>query len=331
MTPILEIDDLHTHFFTRDGVVRAIEGLSLTVQAGEVLGIVGESGCGKSVTALSVMRLIPASAGGIVKGQVRFEGKDLAILSEPQMRSIRGNQIAMVFQEPMTSLNPVMRVGQQISEVLRWHRSLQGEAARQESIALLQRVEMPDPQRQINAYPHELSGGMRQRVMIAIALAGRPRLLIADEPTTALDVTIQAQILELIRKIQRDDGMSVLLITHDLGVIAEMCDRVAVMYAGRVVEQGTVMDIFDRPAHPYTRGLLASRPKIAAGANWLSTIEGTVPAVGQMGGGCSFAPRCKLASPDCAQRPALREVGPSHLAACVTPFERMSDPRAQTP
>lgn len=190
---------------------------------------------------------------------------------------------------------------------------------------------MPDPQRQIDAYPHELSGGMRQRVMIAIALAGRPRLLIADEPTTALDVTIQAQILQLIRKIQRDDGMSVLLITHDLGVIAEMCDRVAVMYAGRVVEQGTVMDIFDRPAHPYTRGLLASRPKIAAGANWLSTIEGTVPAVGQMGAGCSFAPRCKLASPDCERRPALREVGPSHLAACVTPFERTSDPRALTP
>jgi oligopeptide/dipeptide ABC transporter ATP-binding protein len=207
---------------------------------------------------------------------------------------------------------------------------MQGEAARQEGIALLKRVEMPDPQRQIDAYPHELSGGMRQRVMIAIALAGRPKLLIADEPTTALDVTIQAQILELIRNIQRDDGMSVLLITHDLGVIAEMCDRVAVMYAGRVVEQGAVLDIFDRPAHPYTRGLLASRPKISAGSSWLSTIEGTVPAVGQMGTGCSFAPRCALAGPDCAQRPPLREVGVAHQAACVRPFEGAPEPKAET-
>ena len=326
--PMLQVQQLSTGLGAEGPEI--LSAVDITLNSGEVLGVVGESGSGKSLLALSIMGLLPPAIS-VRGGQVFLQSQNLLQLQAPALRALRGKAMAMIFQEPMTSLNPVMRVGQQISEVLRWHRSLQGEAARQESIALLQRVEMPDPQRQIDAYPHELSGGMRQRVMIAIALAGRPRLLIADEPTTALDVTIQAQILELIRKIQRDDGMSVLLITHDLGVIAEMCDRVAVMYAGRVVEQGTVMDIFDRPAHPYTRGLLASRPKIAAGANWLSTIEGTVPAVGQMGGGCSFAPRCKLASPDCNQRPALREVGPSHLAACVTPFERMSDPRAQTP
>ena len=237
------------------------------------------------------------------------------------MRALRGKDIAMIFQEPMTSLNPVMRVGQQIGEVLRWHLALNGEAARAEGITLLRRVEMPDPQRQIDAYPHELSGGMRQRVMIAMALAGRPRLLVADEPTTALDVTIQAQILNLLRKLQQDSGMSVLLITHDLGVIAEMCDRVAVMYAGRVVEFGSALDIFDRPAHPYTRGLLASRPKVSAGAQWLSTIEGTVPAVGQMGPGCAFAPRCALARAACTSLPPLRTVGAGHQAACVAPFE----------
>ena len=326
--PMLQVQQLSTGLGA-DGP-EILSAVDITLNSGEVLGVVGESGSGKSLLALSIMGLLPPAIS-VRGGQVFLQSQNLLQLQAQALRALRGKAMAMIFQEPMTSLNPVMRVGQQIGEVLRWHRSLQGEAARQESIALLQRVEMPDPQRQIDAYPHELSGGMRQRVMIAIALAGRPRLLIADEPTTALDVTIQAQILELIRKIQRDDGMSVLLITHDLGVIAEMCDRVAVMYAGRVVEQGTVMDIFDRPAHPYTRGLLASRPKIAAGANWLSTIEGTVPAVGQMGAGCSFAPRCKLASPDCNQRPALREVGPSHLAACVTPFERMSDPRAPTP
>jgi oligopeptide/dipeptide ABC transporter ATP-binding protein len=254
-------------------------------------------------------------------GQVHLQGQDLLALPPRQMRALRGKDVAMIFQEPMTSLNPVMRVGQQIGEVLRWHLSLQGDAARAEGIALLRRVEMPDPQRQIDAYPHELSGGMRQRVMIAMALAGRPRLLIADEPTTALDVTIQSQILNLLRKLQQDSGMSVLLITHDLGVIAEMCDRVAVMYAGRVVEQGAVLDIFDRPTHPYTRGLLASRPKISAGAQWLSTIDGTVPALGQMGPGCSFAPRCPLARTACTSVPALREVGPGHQAACVVPLE----------
>jgi oligopeptide/dipeptide ABC transporter ATP-binding protein len=297
-----------------------LSGVDLALGSGEVLGVVGESGSGKSMLALSIMGLLPHPIM-VRNGQVHLQGQDLLALPPRQMRALRGKDVAMIFQEPMTSLNPVMRVGQQIGEVLRWHLSLQGDAARAEGIALLRRVEMPDPQRQIDAYPHELSGGMRQRVMIAMALAGRPRLLIADEPTTALDVTIQSQILNLLRKLQQDSGMSVLLITHDLGVIAEMCDRVAVMYAGRVVEQGAVLDIFDRPAHPYTRGLLASRPKISAGAQWLSTIDGTVPALGQMGPGCSFAPRCPLARTACTSVPALREVGPEHQAACVVPFE----------
>ena len=294
--------------------------VDLSLASGEVLGVVGESGSGKSMLALSIMGLLPEPIT-VRSGQVLLQGQELLALPARQLRALRGKDIAMIFQEPMTSLNPVMRVGQQIGEALRWHLSLQGEAARKEGIDLLRRVEMPDPQRQIDAYPHELSGGMRQRVMIAMALAGRPRLLIADEPTTALDVTIQAQILNLLRKLQQDSGMSVLLITHDLGVIAEMCDRVAVMYAGRVVEFGSALDIFDRPAHPYTRGLLASRPKISAGAEWLSTIEGTVPALGQMGPGCSFAPRCPLARAACGSVPALRDIGPGHQAACVVPFE----------
>ena len=327
-TPILQVQQVTTALGA-DGP-EILSAVDISLKSGEVLGVVGESGSGKSMLALSIMGLLPRPIT-VRTGDILLQDRNLLQLPAQELRALRGKDMAMIFQEPMTSLNPVMRVGQQIGEVLRWHRSMQGEAARQEGIALLKRVEMPDPLRQIDAYPHELSGGMRQRVMIAIALAGRPKLLIADEPTTALDVTIQAQILELIRNIQRDDGMSVLLITHDLGVIAEMCDRVAVMYAGRVVEQGAVLDIFDRPAHPYTRGLLASRPKISAGSNWLSTIEGTVPAVGQMGTSCSFAPRCALAGPDCAQRPPLREVGVAHHAACVRPFEGGHDPKAQTP
>ena len=327
-TPMLQVQQVTTTLGT--GGPEILSAVDISLNSGEVLGVVGESGSGKSMLALSIMGLLPRPIA-VSGGEILLQGRNLLQLQAQELRALRGKDMAMIFQEPMTSLNPVMRVGQQIGEVLRWHRSMQGEAARQEGIALLKRVEMPDPLRQIDAYPHELSGGMRQRVMIAIALAGRPKLLIADEPTTALDVTIQAQILELIRNIQRDDGMSVLLITHDLGVIAEMCDRVAVMYAGRVVEQGAVLDIFDRPAHPYTRGLLASRPKISAGANWLSTIEGTVPAVGQMGAGCSFAPRCPLAGPACDQRPPLHEVGPAHQAACVRPFEGGHDLKAQTP
>jgi len=326
-SPLLQVQQLSTALGSRGPDI--LSDIELSLGHGEVLGVVGESGSGKSMLALSIMGLLPSPIR-VRQGAITLQGKDLLNLPATELRALRGKDMAMIFQEPMTSLNPVMRVGQQIGEVLRWHRALQGAAAREESIALLRRVEMPDPQRQIDAYPHELSGGMRQRVMIAIALAGKPQLLIADEPTTALDVTIQAQILGLMRKIQRDDKMSMLLITHDLGVIAEMCDRVAVMYAGRVVEQGAVLDIFDRPAHPYTRGLLASRPRIAAGAQWLSTIEGTVPGIGQTGAGCSFAPRCGLAGPACHQRPPLREVGPAHLAACVSPFAPEPDTAVPT-
>ena len=327
LATILDVSGLSTGIGTRGPEI--LSDVSLQLRAGEVLGVVGESGSGKSMLALSIMGLLPHPVQ-TRSGRILLQGQDLLALPAQRLRALRGKDMAMIFQEPMTSLNPVMRVGQQIGEVLRWHLALQGAAAHEEGIALLRRVEMPDPQRQIDAYPHELSGGMRQRVMIAMALAGRPRLLIADEPTTALDVTIQAQILDLVRKLQRENGMSVLLITHDLGVIAEMCDRVAVMYAGRVVEAGTVLDIFDRPAHPYTRGLLASRPRISAGDQWLSTIEGTVPAPGQMPQGCSFAPRCKLARAQCALLPPLREVGPAHQAACVAPFELAAAEIART-
>ena len=315
--PLLQVAQLTTSLGAHGPeILRAVD---LQLNAGEVLGVVGESGSGKSMLALSLMGLLPPGVQ-VRGGDIRLQGHNLLAPDAAPMRALRGKDVAMIFQEPMTSLNPVMRVGQQIGEVLRWHTELRGAAARQEAIALLQRVEMPDAQRQVDAYPHELSGGMRQRVMIAMALAGRPKLLIADEPTTALDVTIQAQILDLMRKLQADDGMAVLLITHDLGVIAEMSDRVAVMYAGKVVETGTALDIFDRPGHPYTRGLLASRPRIDAGAQWLSTIEGTVPALGQMPAGCSFAPRCPLAQPACGVVPTLREVAPAHRVACITPF-----------
>jgi peptide/nickel transport system ATP-binding protein len=339
MTPILEIDGLHTHFRTRDGVVRAIEGLSLTVQAGEVLGIVGESGCGKSVTALSVMRLIPASAGGIVQGQVRFEGQDLASLSDAQMRKIRGNQIAMVFQEPMTSLNPVHTVGAQIAEAVRIHQGLSGPAAMARAAEMLNLVRIPDAARRLQDYPHQFSGGMRQRVMIAMALSCNPKLLIADEPTTALDVTIQAQILKLMMELNGRVGAAIMLITHDLGVIAETAHRVVVMYAGRKVEEATVQDLFDRPVHPYTRGLMASIPRGRQGvrARRLSEIPGIVPSLketvpGQPAfGGCAFAPRCSFATARChEQAPPLRDFNAppgkdaeqakpmpgAHLAAC---------------
>ena len=339
MVPILSIDDLHTHFFTRDGIVRAIDSLSLTVQAGEVLGIVGESGCGKSVTALSVMRLIPPKSGRIVRGSVSFEGQDLATLSDARMREIRGNQIAMVFQEPMTSLNPVHTIGAQIAEAVRIHQGLSRAAALARAVEMLGLVRIPDAARRVHDYPHEFSGGMRQRVMIAMALSCNPKLLIADEPTTALDVTIQAQILKLMVELNGRVGAAIMLITHDLGVIAETAHRVVVMYAGRKVEQAGVEALFERPIHPYTRGLLSSIPRGRQGArrNRLSEIPGMVPllreaAPGQAPfAGCAFAPRCGFATPRCHQQapPLLQysaagieqvsgsQVEPgAHLAAC---------------
>jgi len=326
MEPILAIDNLHTRFFTRDGAVRAIEGLSLTVQAGEVLGIVGESGCGKSVTALSVMRLIPAQSGRIVEGSVRFEGQDLAALSDAQMRSIRGNQIAMVFQEPMTSLNPVHTVGAQIAEAVSIHQGLSRSAAMARAVEMLGLVRIPDAARRVGDYPHQFSGGMRQRVMIAMALSCNPKLLIADEPTTALDVTIQAQILKLMMELNGRVGAAIMLITHDLGVIAETAHRVVVMYAGRKVEEATVDALFERPVHPYTRGLMASIPRGRQGARTrrLSEIPGIVPSLREAAPGqpafqgCAFAPRCAFATPRChSQAPPLLQYDATGIAELV--------------
>ena len=326
MVPALVIDNLHTRFFTRDGVVRAIEGLSLTVQAGEVLGIVGESGCGKSVTALSVMRLIPPQSGRIVQGTVTFEGQDLATLSDAEMRKIRGNQIAMVFQEPMTSLNPVHTVGAQIAEAVRIHQRLSRSAAMARAVEMLHLVRIPDAERRVHDYPHQFSGGMRQRVMIAMALSCNPKLLIADEPTTALDVTIQAQILKLMVELNGRVGAAIMLITHDLGVIAETAHRVVVMYAGRKVEEATVQALFDRPMHPYTRGLMASIPRGRQGtrARRLSEIPGVVPSLRETTPGvapltgCAFAPRCGFSTQRChAQEPPLLHYAEAVAAPAV--------------
>ena len=327
MVPVLSVENLHAHFFTRDGVVRAIDSLSLTVQAGEVLGIVGESGCGKSVTALSIMRLIPPKSGRIVQGSVQFEGKDLATLDDAQMRAMRGNQIAMVFQEPMTSLNPVHTIGAQIAEAVRIHQGLSNAAALARAVEMLGLVRIPDAARRVHDYPHEFSGGMRQRVLIAMALSCNPKLLIADEPTTALDVTIQAQILKLMVELNGRVGAAIMLITHDLGVIAETAHRVVVMYAGRKVEEAGVNALFDRPVHPYTRGLMTSIPRGRRGVRTrrLSEIPGMVPSLRESTPGqapfpgCAFAPRCGFAKPRChEQAPPLLPHGASgnHLAAC---------------
>jgi peptide/nickel transport system ATP-binding protein len=324
---LLEVDDLTTHFFTRDGVVRAVDGVSFRVMRGEVLAIVGESGCGKSVTSLSIMRLIASPPGRTVRGRVLFEGRDLLELPEPEMRKIRGNAISMIFQEPMTSLNPVLTIGRQIAEALVLHRGMSREQALARSVELLREVRIPAPERRVTQYPHQLSGGMRQRVMIAMALACKPRLLIADEPTTALDVTIQAQILDLMRELSRKTGASIVLITHDLGVVAEMAERVVVMYAGRKVEEASVADLFARPRHPYTRGLLDSIPKLrgaavantsgAAGRRRLAEIAGTVPSLSEPIVGCAFAPRCGFATARCrVDSPLLEEKTAAHFAAC---------------
>jgi peptide/nickel transport system ATP-binding protein/oligopeptide transport system ATP-binding protein len=301
---LLEVKNLRTHFPTRAGLVRAVDGVSFHVDEGELLGLVGESGCGKSITALSLMRLIGAP-GRIAGGEIWFGGENLLAVSEERMREIRGDDIAMIFQDPMTSLNPVYTVGEQIAEALRLHRSLNRKQARDAAVAAMREVSIPDPARRADDYPHQLSGGMRQRVMIAMALACDPRLLIADEPTTALDVTIQAQILELIDELRRTRNLAVLLITHDLGVVAEVADRVAVMYTGRIVEESPVAELFARPKHPYTEGLLRSVPKLTEAhvkkAVRLSTIEGTVPKPTNLPDGCHFAPRCPHCMPRCTE------------------------------
>jgi peptide/nickel transport system ATP-binding protein len=330
-TPLLAIEDLQTHFFTRDGVVRAVDGVPYAVEAGETLAVVGESGCGKSVTALSILRLVPSPPGRIVGGAIRFEGVDLLQIGEGEMRRIRGNEISMIFQEPMTSLNPVLTVSRQITETLILHRGLTARAAAARAIEMLRLVRIPEPERRARQYPHELSGGMRQRVMIAMALACHPKLLIADEPTTALDVTIQAQILDLMRELKSEIGAAIILITHDLGVVAEMAQRVVVMYAGRKVEEAPVGDLFRRPQHPYTLGLLASVPRLGgtlgrAEPPRLAEIPGTVPSLSAPIVGCAFAPRCAYATERCSREaPPLEAKTAAHLAACFE-GERLPPP-----
>ena len=318
--PLLSVEQLQTHFATSDGINRAVDGVSFHVNAGETLAIVGESGCGKSVTAMSILRLIPEPPGKIA-GAIKFQGKDLLKLSDREMRAIRGNSISMIFQEPMTSLNPVLTVGRQIGETLRLHQGLSAHQAEERAIEMLDLVGIPEARRRVREYPHQLSGGMRQRVMIAIALACNPKLLIADEPTTALDVTIQAQILDLMRDLKHRVGAAIVLITHDLGVVAEVAERVIVMYAGRKVEEATVAQLFAKPRHPYTQGLLGSVPKLGSSLTGettrLAEIPGLVPSLKRKLDGCVFASRCQYATDLCRQvAPGLEEKVPGHIAAC---------------
>jgi len=319
--PLLRIEGLKTHFATDDGMVHAVDGVDLEVDRGETLGVVGESGSGKTVTALTVVKLIAMPPGRIVAGRILWQGRDLAPLSSEELRPIRAREIAVIFQEPMTSLNPVFTIGEQIAEVLRLHENLSRKAALARTVEMLDLVKIPNPQRRAGDYPHQFSGGMRQRVMIAMALACNPKLLIADEPTTALDVTIQAQILELLAELKGRLGMAVMLITHAMGVIAENAQRVAVMYAGKVVEEAPVAELFRAPRHPYTQGLIRSIPRVDVGAGErrrLAAIPGVVPALINPPEGCRFAPRCAHAKAQCtAATPALRAVGERHRAACV--------------
>lgn len=317
--PILSIRDLRTSIFNEDGEARVVNGLSFDVLAGEMLGVVGESGCGKSMTSLSILGLLPAKSARVVGGSARYAGRDLLGLKDRELRKLRGGQISMIFQEPMTSLNPVLTIGDQITEALLLHENISRKMARDRAIEMLRLVRVSDPERRLNDYPHQFSGGMRQRVMIAMALACRPRLLIADEPTTALDVTIQAQILKLMLDLRRSTGTAVILITHDLGVVAETCDRVIVMYAGQKVEEALASELFQRPTHPYTQGLLESKPQVGAAKQGQRLIEipGTVPSPRETIRGCAFAPRCRLASEQClVERPELRSVEVRHLVAC---------------
>ena len=323
MSTLLSVKDLKVHFMTTGRTVRALDGVSFEIEEGQTFGLVGETGCGKSVTALSVLRLIPFPPGRIVGGEVRFRGRDLLRLSEGEIRSIRGKEISMIFQEPMTSLNPVFRVGDQMSEVIRLHQGLDRSRAWSQSVEMLEKVQIPDARRVAKQFPHQLSGGMRQRVMIAMELSCHPYLLIADEPTTALDVTIQAQILRLIREMKKELHTSILLITHDLGVIAEMCDRVGVMYAGSMVEEAGVEEIFSAPGHPYTRGLWGAIPRVDEERDALAVIPGMVPDLSHPPAGCKFHPRCAHRFGPCDQNsPPLAAVAPGHWVACFLYGER---------
>ena len=318
MTALLEVKDLRTSFkLESGGEFSPVDGVSFSVQAGRTLGIVGESGCGKSVTSLSIMGLLPKGQGRISAGAIEFEGRDLSKLKPDEMRNLRGNRMAMIFQEPMTSLNPAFTIGQQLIEGIRCHLDLNAAEARLHAIEMLRRVRIPSPEQRIDEYPHKLSGGMRQRVMIAMALSCKPKLLIADEPTTALDVTIQAQVLDLMRTLREETGTAIILITHDLGVIAELADDVVVMYSGRVVERASVQQLFSNPQHPYTIGLLGSIPKLHLEQNRLDAIEGQVPTPMSQVSGCRFAPRCPFAVAQCHQQsPTLKDLGGGHEAAC---------------
>src|ERR1700686_5486795 len=323
--PLLSVKDLEVTFSTDDGIVRAVNGLSLDLEAGKTLGIVGESGSGKSVTALSIMRLIAMPPGRIERGTIEFEGQDLLKLGEAQMRHIRGNKISMIFQDPMTSLNPVLTIGEQIAETIMLHQHKNRRQAYERSIEMLDVVRIPEAASRIKNYPHQFSGGMRQRVMIAMALACDPQLLIADEPTTALDVTLQAQILDLMRELKAASGAAIILITHDLGVVAEVCDDVAVMYAGEIVERAAVDELFASPQHPYTVGLLGSIPRLDRRASHLATIEGMVPNMTKLPAGCRFAARCPFVGDAClAAPPPFAAVSPGHWSRCIkAPLERL--------
>jgi peptide/nickel transport system ATP-binding protein len=324
--PVLEIDDLKVYFANRDGIFRAVDGVSFSLDPGETLGIVGESGCGKSVTAMSVLRLIPSPPSVVAGGAIRYRGTDLLKVSERRMREIRGNEISMIFQDPMTSLNPVLTIGEQIAETIILHQKLGRRAAWERSVEMLQLVNIPEPRRRAGEYPHQFSGGMRQRAMIALALACHPNVLIADEPSTALDVTIQAQILDLMLKLKEEFGTAIIMITHDLGVVAETCARVLVMYAGRKVEEAPVAELFSSPLHPYTHGLLASIPRLdlggapQVGRQRLTEIPGMVPSLHDRVGGCSFAPRCPRATAQCREAaPPLEPHGGGRMVACWKP------------
>ncbi len=316
--PLLKIEDLHTQFFTEEGVVNAVNGVNYEIMPGEILGLVGESGCGKTVSALSILRLIPNPPGKITSGKILFDGEDILKMNEEEIRHIRGNKIGMIFQEPMTSLNPVLTIGRQLTETLELHLKMNKQAATQRAIELLEMVGIPDAKLRIKDYPHQFSGGMRQRVMIAMALSCNPKLLLADEPTTALDVTIQAQILELLTRLTRELGTSVIIITHNLGVVARYADRVNVMYAGRIIESASAAELYPNPRHPYTLGLLRSVPRLdQAQKARLDPIEGMPPDLINLGAGCSFRPRCRFAVERCAEEvPPLTDVGPEHVAAC---------------